>query len=425
MITATRMTRPKFRCSEKVEVRRHRLARSRAPEGSPEKDGLVSIQEDRLRTTGAVSTTTPTIHAGAGAGAGAIVIASVPSAHVYVEHLSPLGPGPAEVTRLPDPDPLRPDQPAGAVWWPPAALSKGWVERNHSRFDIFHLHFGFDATSVADLKTVLAALRRHGKPLVYTVHDLRNPHHEKPGQHDRQLGVLIPVADALVTLTPGAAREIQERWGRTAVVVPHPHVVGLDLMETWPPRARSEAFRVGVHVKSLRSSMEPLPVLEVLRSIVDRLPGAVLQVDGHRDVLEPSGDRYDARLSSSLNRWQEAGQIDLRIHDFFSDLELWRYLRSLDVSVLPYRFGTHSGWLEACRDLGTMVLAPDCGYYADQAPIIGYHHDEHGLDEESLALAISTAYYERPSFNISASRRRVQRNEIARAHHDLYRSLIS
>ena len=34
------------------------------------------------------------------------------------------------------------------------------------------------------------------------------------------------------------------------------------------------------------------------------------------------------------------------------DDELWDYLQSLDVSVLPYRFGTHSGWLEACHDLG-------------------------------------------------------------------------
>ena len=55
------------------------------------------------------------------------------------------------------------------------------------------------------------------------------------------------------------------------------------------------------------------------------------------------------------------------------------------MSVLPYRFGTHSGWLEACRDLGTTVVAPDCGYYADQGPVLTYRMDEHRYDADSLA----------------------------------------
>ena len=38
------------------------------------------------------------------------------------------------------------------------------------------------------------------------------------------------------------------------------------------------------------------------------------------------------------------------------------------MSVLPYRFGTHSGWLEACFDLGTAVIAPSCGFYRQQHP---------------------------------------------------------
>ena len=58
------------------------------------------------------------------------------------------------------------------------------------------------------------------------------------------------------------------------------------------------------------------------------------------------------------------------MHDYFSDDELWDYLHALDVSVLPYRFGTHSGWLEACHDLGTTVVAPTCGFYAEQRPCL-------------------------------------------------------
>ena len=34
------------------------------------------------------------------------------------------------------------------------------------------------------------------------------------------------------------------------------------------------------------------------------------------------------------------------------------------------KFGTHSGLLEACRDLGTAVVAPACGAYGDQGLIV-------------------------------------------------------
>ena len=77
-------------------------------------------------------------------------------------------------------------------------------------------------------------------------------------------------------------------------------------------------------------------------------------------------------------------EVELREHDYFSDDELWDYLHGLDVSVLPYRFGTHSGWLEACFDLGTAVVAPSCGFYAEQQPCLTYRHDEDGLDAASL-----------------------------------------
>ena len=76
--------------------------------------------------------------------------------------------------------------------------------------------------------------------------------------------------------------------------------------------------------------------------------------------------------------------------------ELWEYLNAIDVSVLPYRFGTHSGWLEACFDLGTAVVAPSCGFYAEQRPCVIYRHDETGLDAASLAGAVRSAYAQAP-----------------------------
>ena len=53
------------------------------------------------------------------------------------------------------------------------------------------------------------------------------------------------------------------------------------------PRAEAGGFRVGLHVKSLRASMDPLRRPPDARRAVAALPGAVLPVNGHRDVLEP------------------------------------------------------------------------------------------------------------------------------------------
>ncbi len=180
-----------------------------------------------------------------------------------------------------------------------------------------------------------------------------------------------------------------------------------------------------MHVKSLRASMNPLAVLRVLTEVVSELPGGVLQVNGHSDVLLPDGERYDAELAGFLRDAEADGAVELRVHDFLDDEALWAYLESLDVSVLPYRFGTHSGWLEACRDLGTAVVAPDCGYYRDQGPVFEYGNNESGLDADSLADAVQHAYAAPRAVPLPIAYRRDQRQQVAEAHARLYAGLIS
>ena len=363
------------------------------------------------------------MHRSATAGASAraeIVVASVPQSHVYVWHLSREQDEP--VRRLPDPPPderVRSDQQG---WWPPVMLDPAWVAEHE--FDVFHVHFGFDACDPERLREVVRVLQERGKPLVYTLHDLRNPHHTDTALHDAQLDVLVPAADAVVTLTDGAAGEIRRRWGREAVVLPHPHVVDLPTMERLAHREPRDMFRVGLHVKSLRASMDPLRILPTLADAVRGLPGGVLQVNGHDELLEPSGRCYRPDVAEALHAMAERGDIDLRVHPFFSDAQLWEYLRSLDVSVLPYRFGTHSGWLEGCRDLGTTVVAPTCGHYADQGPVLSYELDERSFSAESLTLAVKDAYENRGLGAVRVEERREQRAWISGEHERLYRRLL-
>ena len=220
-------------------------------------------------------------------GSAPLRIASVPSGHVYVRHLSPEGGG-GGVERLRDPDPDDPRRSAEQRWWPPVMLRPEWAET--ADIDVFHVQFGFDTCTPDGLRELVGVLRRRGIPLVITVHDLRNPHHSDRREHDAQLDVLVPAADAVVTLTPAPPPRSRRRWGVEALVVPHPHVVDLAPPAPCGSARRTGPWTVGLHVKSLRASMDPLAVLaDPGGAGRGRCPTRRLLVNGHRDVLDDGG----------------------------------------------------------------------------------------------------------------------------------------
>jgi glycosyltransferase involved in cell wall biosynthesis len=349
---------------------------------------------------------------------GLIRVASVPAGHVYVRHLSDPD-GRDGVVRLPDIPPADGRIVPGG-WWPPAMLDAEWIAANRDTFDVFHVHFGFDAKTPEELSDVARALEAADIPLVVTVHDLRNPHHPEPELHEAQLGTLLEHACAVITLTPGAARVLAQRYGREATVLSHPHVVDWERIAR--PRPIHAGFVVGLHAKSLRANMDVPAVAAVLADAVAELPGARLQINVHHEVFRP-GHYYAPEQGEALRRLAGA-HVEVREHDYFSDDELWAYLSELDVSVLPYRFGTHSGWLEACVDLGTAVVAPDCGFYAEQQPIHSYTHDESGLDAASLVNAVRAAYRGRPAYRAGVGERREQRRALSAAHRAIYTRVL-
>ncbi|ANI42795.1 hypothetical protein MVAC_28798 [Mycolicibacterium vaccae ATCC 25954] len=331
-----------------------------------------------------------------------------------------------DVRRLPDPVPADGRKVPGG-WWPPLMLEPGWVSANHQRFDVFHVHFGFDAVEADVLTQVMQELKAHDKPLVYTVHDLRNPHHSDPEAHILQQDVLVAAADALVTLTPGAARQIRRRWDKHADVLPHPHVLTRGHIEA--PRREPGHFVVGVHVKSLRANMDPLPVLGVLAETIDELPDALLRIDIHNEVFDPANHWYAPAFGEAVLAFDFRDRVQVRVHPYFSDDELWDYLAGLSVSVLPYRFGTHSGWLEACFDLGTAVIAPSCGFYAEQRPCGVFTFTDDEFDAQSLQQAVHAAHRRwlrgEPAPRATWSGRMVERRRLADAHRTLYQSVLS
>ncbi|MCE1178177.1 MAG: glycosyltransferase family 1 protein [Micrococcales bacterium] len=301
-------------------------------------------------------------------------------------------------------------------------LETAWVEEHADDFDLMHVHFGFDALDPADLERWARALHRHRKALVVTAHDLRNPHHLEPGLHNAQLGVLLRHASRVITLTSMAAEKLRERWGVEALVLPHPHIVD----EAWlrRPRPKHDGFVVGVHCKSLRANLDPLPVIEAILDARDRLPGLRLRVDVHTDVMTPGMSNHHEATAVALRGWEESGEIELHVHDYFDDDALNDYLQSLDVSVLPYRFGSHSGWLEACTDLGTWVAAPTCGFYRDQRECVSFVMNESEFRADSLIAALEIAH-SRPGPRLGAEERSAERDRVARAHEELYAALLA
>lgn len=306
-------------------------------------------------------------------------IASVPSDHVYVRHLA-TPTGPSTVVRLPDP------ASSGArsgQWTPSPVLKPAWLRRHAGSFDVVHVHFGFEHRCAAQLAAFVDTLAALSRPLVLTVHDLDNPHLIDQRAQRTALDVLVPAAAAVITLTPGAAAEIARRWARLAVVLPHPHVVPLDRLGA--PRPGHDDFVVGLHAKR-RANIDPAAVRRELAEAVNSLPSG---------RLHPGHDR---RLS---------------------DDELWDHLAGLDVLVLPYLFGTHSGFVEACHDLGTTVVAARVGFLAEQQPVLSFDLDRPG----SLTAALRRAYDERPGARTDPLARAAQRELLATAHAALYAEL--
>ena len=342
-----------------------------------------------------------------------IRVASVPATHVYVRHLChPL------VTRLEDPsgDDLR----------TPSFLAPQWIRRHSDLFDVLHVNFGFEFFPTGQLGELCDALAECRKSLVYTAHDLRNPNHADRAKQDEALGLWMSCADEIVTLTHSAAADIKSRWGRSAHVIPHPHVIELDAMgRLQQARARHwDGYRIGIHFKSMRPNMVGAPLL---RGALDaaQADGFRLLVHIHHEVLDPTSEHYDAALASLiLHSMRVADSVmDLHVHRYCADHELWNFMLACDAVLLPYAFGTHSGFLEACRDLGTTVIAPSCGAYAEQGAQHVFKSDEQtGVDVSSLKAAMVAARLAGQYPALIPSNRAVQQREIAQAYYKVYRA---
>lgn len=267
-------------------------------------------------------------------------VLSIPAEHAYCQAITPRG---VEVLADPDAD-------GQGNWWPHPALEASWWRDGRGEgIDLLHIHFGFEHRSADQLRELVAAVDEAGVGLVLTAHDLDNPHLIEQGDYHEALGVLARAAAAVVTLTDCAAGILDSRYGlRDVTVIPHPRVVPTSWTADPAVDRRGGA---AAFVKSQRANVVDDP--SFYAAVAGEVPLTVYAHD------EPGTLAFREQLA--------ARGVEVVVHARLNDDQLFTTLASHDTCLLPYVRGTHSGWLEMCRDLGVRVAVPDSGCYADQA----------------------------------------------------------
>lgn len=349
-----------------------------------------------------------------------IRVASIPAAHPYTRAIA----DPHRVQVLPDP-PV-PGAPAG-VWWPPVAMTAQWLAARAADYDVLHVHFGLESFSPDELRAALDAARRVGRPVVYTVHDLDNPQLVDQAPYRALLDVIIPAADHLVTLTADTAAEIERRWHRSSRVLAHPTLLdhAIAPRPTDDLRPVDDVVRVGIHLRDLRPNIDAERAVHAASAAAALLVEAGVRVEF--EVLMNERVRDDetaARVAAAAAH----PAVCVRRTPHLSDDEVETWLSNLDLFVLPYLHGTHSGWVELCHDAGVRVAGTDVGHIRAQHP---EDFDVIDLDAPQT-LAAAVRYSAEPHTATSRAalvaqrgvERQAQRTAIRDAHADLYAAAI-
>jgi hypothetical protein len=316
----------------------------------------------------------------------AVRVVTVPHRDPYVDAVLPAG-----VVRV------------GPAHEPSRWLDPGYLAAHAGEVDVVHVHGGFGHLPEDEVVSWTDTVRRTGVPLVTTVHQLRDPAQVSRRRHDAHLAALLATAEVVLTLTPGAADEIAERFGRTAIVVAHPSLASP------VPDLGGERGLVGLPLHA------PRPALPDPAGVVRAALSGAVNGGGRLRVFVDDG--VDAPPVPAAG---DSLEYVLRKDDGWA-----AQLQELHVAVLPECCGTHSRDLELCRDVGTRVVAPSCGWFADQwSDVVTYDNDEErGLDPVSLDGAVAAALTRPAPRPADRGWRDEQRAAVQAVHEQVYAQL--
>ncbi|MGY1622586.1 hypothetical protein ACI789_10355 [Geodermatophilus sp. SYSU D00965] len=300
--------------------------------------------------------------------------------------------------------------PSGIVRVGPAHDPSPWLDPAYlaahaGEVDVVHVHGGFGHLPEDEMVSWTETVRRTGVPLVATVHQLRDPAQASPRRHDAHLAALLATAEVVFTLTPGAADDIAERFGRTAIVVAHPSVA------TPVPDLGAERGLVGLPLRGYGPAL-PDPAGMVRAALAGAVNGGGRLRVFLDDGVEPPPVPAAGDSLEYLPRKDEAWVAQLQ---------------ELHAVVLPECCGTHSTDLEICRDVGTRVVAPSCGWFAEQwSDVVTYGNDEAtGFDPVSLDAAVAAALTRPAPRPADRAWRAEQRAAVQEVHAQVYAQVVA
>jgi hypothetical protein len=300
-----------------------------------------------------------------------IKVAALPGRGLYVRHLG----HPEGVDGVHRPTVVLP----GSAPRPPAAFDTGWLAEHLDDVQVVHVHSLPARLTPEQVITAADAVKTAGRPLVFTAYHLSDPSGIDEENFAAQLDALIPMADAVITITESAAEEISRRWKVEAGVLAHPHVVDFVRMRRARPEQRRGPFLIGAHLGGMRLPGDPVAVIGALAEAAADVPQAQLEVHVHDHLLDSDSTRYDPVMIREIERIVTTAGGVLRAHRPMTDAQLWDHLFGLDASFVPPLHGSHSIWPEACFDLGTQVIMPAGSHAAAQRPGMGYTADQDGV----------------------------------------------
>lgn len=218
-------------------------------------------------------------------------------------------------------------------------------------YDVLHLHTVELATG-GDLAALGARLRRVGKGLVFTLHDLVPNIETDLAVFEEKTRLALQEASSVITLTHAAADQVVACFGVQPSVIPHGFAAPPELV------AQRRCGARGLLVfGALRPNRDVLGVVRAWRRLtVDRLPLRVL--------LRSVGASDQQRYARELAELDEIARVepDLTVETtarVLSHSELLDSCQEVTALVMPYHSITHSGQLELARDLGLAALVPD------------------------------------------------------------------
>jgi hypothetical protein len=288
----------------------------------------------------------------------------------------------------------------------PSGEPSPWLESRHlvahaDDVDVVHLpvgrHTGTAHLPPAELECWTETVRQLAVPLVVTVHDVP----PGDGPDSARLAAVLGTAEVVFALTPGAADEVAERFGRTAIVVACPSLAAPDAA------LGAERGLVGLRL--------PCGTAAAASGLLGAALSGAVSGGGRLRVLLESGDAP----GTEIEELAAGGRIEL-VRSGVRDRP--GQLRQLHVAVLPEPPGAHSRDLEICRDVGTRVVARRGGWFGEQwSEVVPYGTREDGTaDPLSLAAAVSAALtmaMPRPADRLW---RQEQAAAVARVHRDVY-----